>query len=104
MDLKILIITLMLNQIDESNLELLTNSLNLEKKENKIDNIKAIQNYMRQLNENEFVKYEDIIKKYITSMISNENNKNKFKNDKRRKRRYIDIFSERDLEKKKMRI
>lgn len=84
MDLKILKLTYELNKLDEVNLSLLINSLNLEEKKNKIENIKQIKNYLKGIKLEDYENYEVIIKQFIEEIIKDNNNK--FKNKKRKKR------------------
>ena len=99
MDLKILKLTYELNKLDEANLSLLINSLNLEDKKNKIENIKQIQKYLKGIKIDDYENYEGIIKQFIEEIIKENNSK--FKNKKCKKRFYNEILSTEKIEEKK---
>ena len=101
MEFKILSITVKLNKLEKNKLNLLTNSLNIENKDNINDSIINIQNFLKKLDDNQFKNIENLILEFIKENINEDNAKDNDNGKKIKKRKYIEILSEKEIEEKK---
>ena len=100
MEFKILSITVKLNKLEKNKLNLLTNSLNIENKDNINDSIINIQNFLKKLDDNQFKNIENLILEFIKENINEDNAKDNDNGKKIKKRKYIEILSEKEIEEK----